>query len=76
MTLSPSQRKANDKYIGANYTQVKLSMPKAEAETLKAYCKQHNMSVAGFLRKVAKEAIANNYVPALPENPAYKKKES
>ena len=33
MALSASQRKANDKYIKENYKQVKLSMPKEEAET-------------------------------------------
>ncbi len=35
LALSDAQRKANDKYIKNNYKQVKLSMPKEEAETLR-----------------------------------------
>ena len=37
MALSASQRRANDKYIKENYRQVKLSMPKDEAETLEYF---------------------------------------
>ena len=76
MALSDSQRKANDKYISEHYAQVKLSMPKAEAEILKKYCSDNNMSVAGFIRSLVTEAINDNYVPVLPKNPAKKKKSS
>lgn len=57
MALSASQRKANDKYIKENYTQVKLSMPNAEAEALDTYCKENGLTKAGFIRQLIKEAI-------------------
>lgn len=57
MALSPAQRKANDKYIAENYKQVKLSMPKAEAEMLENYCKKHNLTKAGFIREAIKEKM-------------------
>lgn len=55
--LSASQRKANEKYIKANYSQVKLSMPNAEAEALDAYCKAHGLTKAGFIREAIKEKM-------------------
>lgn len=57
MALSASQRKANDKYIKENYKQVKLSMPKEEAETLEAYCAAHGLTKAGFIRLAVKEKM-------------------
>ena len=57
MALSPSQRKANDKYIKENYKQVKLSMPIKEAETLENFCKEKKCSKAGFIREAIKEKI-------------------
>lgn len=49
------EKKANEKYIQNNYKQVKLSMPKAEAETLDEYCKAKNLTKAGFIRQAIKE---------------------
>ncbi len=57
MALSASQRKANDKYIAANYKQVKLSMPKEEAETLETYCAANGLTKAGFIRVAIKEKM-------------------
>ena len=57
MALSESPRKANDKYIKANYAQVKLSMPKKEAEALNQYCKDRNLTKAGFIRDAIKEKM-------------------
>ena len=57
MALSATQRKANDKYIAAHYSQVKLSMPNEEAEALSAYCTEHGYTKAGFIRKAIKEAM-------------------
>ena len=57
MALSASQRKANDKYIKENYRQVKLSMPKDEAETLEAYCASRDLTKAGFIRKAIQEKM-------------------
>lgn len=57
MALSEAQRKANDKYFKENYKQVKLSMPNDEAEMLEAYCKQHGLTKAGFIRRAIKKAM-------------------
>ena len=57
MALSAAQRKANDKYIKNNYSQVKLSMPNEEAQTLDKYCKARNISKAGFIRDAIKEKM-------------------
>ena len=45
VALSDAQKKANEKCLKNNYKQVKLSMPKAEAEALEEYCtsKQKNI---------------------------------
>lgn len=55
--LSAAQRKANDKYIKENYSQVKLSMPNAEAKALDAYCKSRGLTKAGFIRTAIKEKM-------------------
>lgn len=57
MALSAAQRKANDKYIKENYRQVKLSMPKEEAEILERYCNEHKLKKAGFIRAAIKEKM-------------------
>ena len=59
MALSAAQHKANDKYIKENYRQVKLSMPKEEAEILERYCTEHELKKAGFIRAAIKEKRAN-----------------
>lgn len=55
-----AQRKANDKYIKENYLQVKLSMPKEEAETLDRYCKEKGHTKAGFIRQSIKDKMKRN----------------
>lgn len=57
MALSAAQRKANDKYIKENYRQVKLSMPKEEAEILEIYCANRGLKKAGFIRAAIKEKM-------------------
>ena len=57
MALSEAQRRANDKYIKENYSQVKLSMPKAEAAVLNQYCKERGLTKAGFIREAIKEKM-------------------
>lgn len=49
--------KANNKYIAANYKQVKLSMPNQEAADLDKFCKERNISKAGFIREAVKEKM-------------------
>ncbi len=57
MALSDAQRKANDKYIKANYKQVKLSMPNEEADALERYCKARGYTKAGFIRQAIQEKM-------------------
>lgn len=57
MSLSAAQRKANEKYIQANYRQVKLSMPIAEAKNLEAHCVTFGYTKAGFIRQAIKDKI-------------------
>lgn len=57
MALSESRRRANDKYISEHYTRVALSMPKEEADVLRAYCAANDLTVAGFIRGLIRDAI-------------------
>ena len=60
MTLTEAQKKANQKWTKANYTQVKLSMPNEEAETLDEYCKEKGYTKAGFIRQAIKDKMNRN----------------
>lgn len=57
MPLSEKKRITNDRWIKENYRQVKLSMPKTEAEALDDYCSARNISKAGFIRTAIKEKM-------------------
>lgn len=57
MPLSEKKRITNDRWIKENYRQVKLSMPKAEAEELDTYCSSRSISKAGFIRTAIKEKM-------------------
>lgn len=50
----------DQKYFKEKYAQVKLSMPKPEAEALDAYCKKHNLSRAGLIRQLIKDKIESD----------------
>lgn len=60
MALSEAKKRANKKWNDENYKQVKLSMPKSEAEALDKYCKKNNISKAGFIRQLIKDRIAED----------------
>lgn len=62
MALSEKKRISNDRWIKENYRQVKLSMPKAEAEELDAYCSSRNLSKAGFIRAAIKEKMVRDEI--------------
>ena len=57
MAVTDAQKRAHEKYFKENYAQVKLSMPKEEAEALERYCAEHGLTKAGFIRQLIKEAI-------------------
>ena len=60
MPLTDAQKNAHKNYFKENYKQVKLSMPKSEAEALDKYCKARNLSKAGFIRQLIKDRIAED----------------
>ena len=48
----------DQKYFKENYTQIKLSVPNAEAEELNTFLKEHGIkSKAGFIREAIKEKM-------------------
>ncbi len=57
MALTEAQRRANDKYLKEHYRQVKLAMPKEEAEALEQHCADHGYTKAGFIRQAIAEKI-------------------
>ena len=57
MALSEAKRRSNDKYIASHYSQVKLSMPNAEADALSEYCGRYGLTKAGFIRDAIKEKM-------------------
>ena len=64
MALSDAQRKANDKYIKEHYRQVKLSMPKEEADALEEHCTAHCYTKAGFIRQAIREKMERDNATA------------
>lgn len=62
MALSSAQKKANEKYIKANYIQIAIRVPKAEAEALENYCTTHNLTKAGFIRQAIKEKMERDSI--------------
>lgn len=58
--VSEAKKRANKKWTDANYKQVKLSMPIAEAENLEQHCIKYNYTKAGFIREAIKEKIKND----------------
>ena len=62
MPLTEAKKKSNQKYFDKNWQQVKLSMPKAEADVLNEYCEAHDISKAGLIRSAIK------YVSSVPDS--------
>lgn len=52
---SEAKLRANKKYFAKAYKQVKLAMPNAEAERLTEFCKTHNLTKAGLIRRLLTE---------------------
>ncbi len=60
ITLSKAKKEANERYFKKAYTQVKLSMPNEEAETLAKYCEERGYTKAGFIRQAIKDKMERN----------------
>lgn len=50
MALSDSKRKANDKYLKANYEHITLSVPKGTRADWKALASVRGLSLCEFIR--------------------------
>lgn len=68
MALSEKKKISNERWTSANYSQVKLSVPNAEAELLTAYCAAKNTSKAGFIRAAIKEKMMREPIAGLTDS--------
>lgn len=50
-----SQKKANEKWLKANYEQIAFRAPKGTKEEIKAAAAAHGMSMAAFIQAACKE---------------------
>ena len=57
MPMSKKKMETNNRWIKENYAQVKISVPKAEAEALDQHIKEYNYTKAGFIRQAIKEKM-------------------
>lgn len=60
MPRSEAQKRADKKYFKENWKQVKLSMPKQEADALDKFCADKGFTRAGLIRKLIKEYMEQN----------------
>ena len=51
MSLTPARRKANDKYLKANYSRIALNYPKEYVEKVKQAAQSKGESIAGYVKK-------------------------
>ena len=52
-----AQNKATQKYIKANYDEIKLRLPKGKKEIIKDFAFKHNESVNSFIKRSIDEAM-------------------
>ena len=52
-----AQNKATQKYIKANYDEIKIRLPKGKKEIIKNYAIKHNESVNSFIKRIIDEAM-------------------
>ena len=55
--LSDAQKRAHNKYIETNYTQLNIKLPKAEKEQLIEYCRIKGIKPNGLVRNLIKKEI-------------------
>lgn len=49
MPLTPAQKKANDKYLKANYTELRFRVRNAQAAQIKQYAASKGLSLRAYL---------------------------
>ena len=52
-----AQNKATQKYIKANYDEIKIRLPKGKKEIIKNYAIKHNESVNSLIKRIIDEAM-------------------
>ncbi len=57
MPITEAQKRAHEKYFKESYRQVKLSMPKEEADALEEHCTAKGYTKAGFIRQAIREKM-------------------
>lgn len=60
MPMSKKKMETNNRWIKENYAQVKISVPKAEAEALDQHIKKYNYTKAGFIRQAIKDKMEDD----------------
>ena len=50
-----SQKRANQKWLAANYETISIRVPKGTKEEIKAAAAAHDMSMAAFIKAACKE---------------------
>ena len=58
MALTEAQRKANEKYIAANYSAVTCRWPREFCEQVRAAAEGSGQSLAGYVRQALEERMS------------------
>lgn len=57
MPVSKAQQKAVNKYMAANYDEIKVRVPKGQKESIKAHADSKGESVNGFINRAIAETM-------------------
>lgn len=57
MTVSEAKKRANNKWVNANYKRVNLALTKDEYAEVEEYCNLHGISKNSFFKQAAKEKL-------------------
>lgn len=57
MALTPTQRKANEKYIKKNYDSISIRWPREFCDQVREAAEQNGETLAGYVRKAIEERM-------------------
>ena len=57
MPVSKAQQKAVNKYMAANYDEIKVRVPKGQKDAIKSHAESKGESVNGFINRAIAEAM-------------------
>jgi predicted DNA binding CopG/RHH family protein len=58
--MEESRKKANQKWLKANYESITIRVPKGTKDKIKAWAAAHNMSMASYIQEACKEKSEKN----------------